>query len=119
MNKGILIFNKKNQTSFSTITSAFLSALVVIVFSNQSMAKPQVYAESYQLHSKSTHSDREYYVRLPKGYDKNSSSNHPVIYFLTGQWSMLSAVAVIDAIEDDLPEFIILAFIAEVKITRQ
>ncbi|PHS16358.1 MAG: hypothetical protein COA86_12015 [Kangiella sp.] len=107
MNKGILFCNKTLQYCFGLLLSGVLIVFLMVFFPNHSNAEPLIYAENYQMHSKNTQSNRQYSVRLPKNYEKNSSSNYPVIYFMAGQWSMLPGVAVMDTIEDDLPEFII------------
>lgn len=66
-----------------------------------------VFAEKQFIYSKAFDSEREYYIHLPESYSSKKDKKYPVLYVLRGQSETLNAVATVKAIENDLPEFII------------
>ena len=65
------------------------------------------YATSEQISSKALSEERTFYVKLPSSYPTEVAMKYPVLYVLHGQWDMLPAVATIDLLADEIPEFVI------------
>ena len=66
------------------------------------------FGETETIDSKAFSSQREYYVHLPESYTEEQNRKYPILYILHGQWDLLSTVAVVDAISNEIPELIII-----------
>jgi len=83
-----------------------------------SVSTPLIFAEKYSLHSKAHDSDRDYFVHLPESYHSNKDRKYPVIYVLHGQTDTIGAVASTQAIDNDIPEMIIVGVQSQGKELR-
>lgn len=85
-----------------------LCLLLLCLLPSAWAAEDLTYGETKAIQSESFGGQREYYVHLPESYQHDKEKKYPVVYLLHGQWDLLSAVAVVDAISNDIPEFIMI-----------
>ena len=64
------------------------------------------YATSNSISSKTLSAERSFYIKLPSSYASNTTKDYPVLFVLHGQWDMLAAVATLDLLADEIPEFV-------------
>lgn len=78
--------------------------------------------KSHTIHSKILHEKREFWVHLPRNYDKHSSRKYPVLFLLDGQSHFLSVTGMIDQLSEDgntkFPEMIIVGILSTLDRTR-
>lgn len=78
--------------------------------------------KSHTIHSKILHEKREFWVHLPRNYDKHSSRKYPVLFLLDGQSHFYSLTGMIDQLSEDgntkLPEMIIVGIFSTIDRTR-
>ncbi|PAJ75347.1 hypothetical protein CJF42_05760 [Pseudoalteromonas sp. NBT06-2] len=82
-----------------------LIPLFIISFASDCFEKLS-YGQKHTIFSKTLNQKRDYYVHLPDSYN-TSQRKYPILYLLHGQWDMLSAVASIELLSNEIPEIII------------
>ena len=72
-----------------------------------SSASDLILAKQITLKSDSLGEDRNLLIKLPNQYYENSAT-YPVLYVLHAQWDMLSTLATLDLLADQIPNFIVI-----------
>lgn len=88
------------------ITLSLVSSLV--------LGEPIEYAKKLTIASDVYSTDRTLRVSLLASYDSNSSASYPVLYVVRGQLDLLAAVASLDMLDSEVPEFIVVGIDGDV-----
>lgn len=78
--------------------------------------------KSFKINSKILHEEREFWIHLPRNYDKKSSRTYPVLYVLDGQSHFFSLTGMVDQLSENgntkFPEMIIVGIVSTLDRTR-
>ncbi|MBL6448841.1 hypothetical protein JMN32_21190 [Fulvivirga sp. 29W222] len=65
--------------------------------------------ETHSITSKILNSERDIFIYLPSGYDKNKDKHYPTLYIMDGQWYFYNGIAIQETLRSELvlPEMLI------------
>lgn len=91
---------------------------LLVPFYGITASSPLVFAQKHSYHSKAHKSARDYFIHLPESYHTNKNKKYPILYVLHGQTDTIGAVASTQAIDNDIPEMIIVGVQSQGKELR-